>query len=88
MWSQNLLLDLLDFKADLLAVGRLEQEGLDLLPRLQREHIPLIARGTEGIDKPTEEVASIKLNLRRFSDLCDLIEDANADLTEGLVDFL
>ena len=85
MRSKHLFLDLLDLEADFLGVGRVNQEALNGLPGLKREHINLVYPCAERIDESTEEVTSVELDLTRLPYLCDLIKGADTDLSKGLV---
>ena len=63
MRAEDTLLDLLDFKANLLAVRRIEQKVSHRLPLLKRQSVPLLALRSERIHKATENVDSIDIAL-------------------------
>ena len=62
MWPKNFLLNLLNFKDDLLGIGGEEEETFDCLPIHQGVSVPLVARISEGIDESAEKRASFTVN--------------------------
>ena len=61
--AEDTLLDLLDFKANLLAVRRIEQKVSHRLPLLKRQSVPLLAWRSERIHEAAENVDSIDIAL-------------------------
>ena len=85
---EHLLLDLVDFEANLLAVWRVHHEALQGGPCLERGWIPLFSNCSEGIDKAAEDQAALDLLFLRLAQVRYLIEGAHTDLPEDLVDLL
>ena len=85
---EHSFLDLLDFKADFLAVRRVEHETLKAGPVLQRCRVPLLCLCPESIDEATENDTALDILTLRLLHQRDFVKCAHTDLPKDFIDLL
>ena len=88
MWAKDLLLDLLNLQADLLRVGRVEQEACHRTPLLERNIVPLLTGRAESIDEAAENVDSLNITLSWPANQSESVKRSYTHLPECIINLL